>query len=104
MLRKAALQALRRAAATDAPSTAKVSLCRCFTLLSNRSTTIYLCCDVIIVRQTDGVRGLMTYVPSPGDARKQTVTLIPGDGIGPEVCNAVVKVVDAMQAPIQWER
>ena len=54
--------------------------------------------------QTSGVRGLMTYVPSPGDARKQTVTLIPGDGIGPEVCNAVVKVVDAMQAPIQWER
>ena len=46
----------------------------------------------------------MTYVPSPGDARKQTVTLIPGDGIGPEVCDAVVKVVDAMQAPIQWER
>lgn len=46
----------------------------------------------------------MTYVPSPGDARKQTVTLIPGDGIGPEVCDAVVKVVDAMQAPLQWER
>ena len=49
-------------------------------------------------------RGLMTYVPSPGDARKQTVTLIPGDGIGPEVCNAVVKVVAAMNAPVQWER
>lgn len=46
----------------------------------------------------------MTYVPSPGDARKQTVTLIPGDGIGPEVCNAVVKVVAAMDAPVQWER
>lgn len=49
-------------------------------------------------------RGLMTYVPSPGDARRQTVTLIPGDGIGPEVCGAVVKVVEAMGAPIQWER
>ena len=46
----------------------------------------------------------MTYVPSPGDARRQTVTLIPGDGIGPEVCGAVVKVVEAMGAPIQWER
>ncbi len=49
-------------------------------------------------------RGLMTYVPSPGDARRQTVTLIPGDGIGPEVCGAVTKVVEAMGAPIQWER
>ena len=46
----------------------------------------------------------MTYVPSPGDARRQTVTLIPGDGIGPEVCGAVTKVVEAMGAPIQWER
>ncbi len=46
----------------------------------------------------------MTYVPSPGDARRQTVTLIPGDGIGPEVCGAVTKVVETMGAPIQWER
>lgn len=76
MLRHAALSALRRASANDVSSAAKAN----------------------------GVRGLMTYVPSPGDARKQTVTLIPGDGIGPEVCDAVVKVVDAMQAPVQWER
>ncbi len=53
---------------------------------------------------TAQARGLMTYVPSPGDARRQTVTLIPGDGIGPEVCGAVTKVVEAMGAPIQWER
>ena len=49
-------------------------------------------------------RGLITYVPSPGDARVQTVTLIPGDGIGPEISNAVVKVMDALKAPIAWER
>ncbi|KAL3153460.1 hypothetical protein ABBQ38_011793 [Trebouxia sp. C0009 RCD-2024] len=49
-------------------------------------------------------RGLMTYVPSPGDARRQTVTLIPGDGIGPEVTGAVTRIVEALGAPIQWER
>ena len=48
-------------------------------------------------------RGLI-YVPSPGDAKVQTVTLIPGDGIGPEISNAVEKVVDAIKAPIEWER
>lgn len=46
----------------------------------------------------------MTYVPSPGDARRQTVTLIPGDGIGPEVTGAVTRIVEALGAPIQWER
>ena len=33
-----------------------------------------------------------------------TVTLIPGDGIGPEVTNAMVKVVEASGAKIIWER
>lgn len=33
-----------------------------------------------------------------------TVTLIPGDGIGPEVTNAMVKVVEASGAKISWER
>ncbi|CAN0319709.1 unnamed protein product [Lampetra fluviatilis] len=32
-----------------------------------------------------------------------TVTLIPGDGIGPEISAAVVKIFDAARAPIQWE-
>jgi isocitrate dehydrogenase (NAD+) len=32
------------------------------------------------------------------------VTLIPGDGIGPEITKAVVDVVEALQAPIEWER
>ena len=34
----------------------------------------------------------------------RTVTLIPGDGIGPEVTEAAVKVVAAVGAPIKWER
>ncbi|EFJ41545.1 isocitrate dehydrogenase, NAD-dependent, mitochondrial, partial [Volvox carteri f. nagariensis] len=50
-------------------------------------------------------RGLITsYLPSPGDAAPQVVTLIPGDGIGPEVTKSVVDVVAAMGAPITWER
>lgn len=32
------------------------------------------------------------------------VTLIPGDGIGPEVADAVVRVLDATAVPIDWER
>ncbi|PYQ63575.1 MAG: hypothetical protein DMF53_09800 [Acidobacteria bacterium] len=47
---------------------------------------------------------------SPGLRRKSqpmsktTVTLIPGDGIGPEVSNATVRVLDAAGADIEWER
>ncbi len=39
----------------------------------------------------------MFLVPHP-------VTLIPGDGIGPEVADAAVEVLDATGARIQWER
>lgn len=46
----------------------------------------------------------MTYVPLPGDGRPHVVTLIPGDGIGPEVTDVVTKVVDVLGAPIIWER
>eukprot|EP00063_Salmo_salar_P057288 XP_014032123.1 PREDICTED: isocitrate dehydrogenase [NAD] subunit alpha, mitochondrial-like isoform X2 [Salmo salar] len=33
----------------------------------------------------------------------QTVTLIPGDGIGPEISVAVMKIFEAAKVPIQWE-
>jgi isocitrate dehydrogenase (NAD+) len=33
---------------------------------------------------------------------KHTAVLIEGDGIGPEVSDAVVRVLDAAQAPIEW--
>jgi isocitrate dehydrogenase (NAD+) len=32
------------------------------------------------------------------------VTLVPGDGIGPEITAAVVQILRAAEAPIQWER
>jgi isocitrate dehydrogenase (NAD+) len=35
---------------------------------------------------------------------RQQVTLIPGDGIGPEVTEAAVRVVEALRVPIEWER
>jgi isocitrate dehydrogenase (NAD+) len=33
-----------------------------------------------------------------------TLTLIPGDGIGPEVCDAVVRIIDAAGVKIAWDR
>ena len=35
---------------------------------------------------------------------KHTITLLPGDGIGPEVSDAVVRVVEATGGEIEWER
>ncbi|HYD57847.1 MAG TPA: isocitrate/isopropylmalate family dehydrogenase [Burkholderiales bacterium] len=37
-------------------------------------------------------------------AKKIPATLIPGDGIGPEIVAAVVKILDAAGAPFAWER
>jgi isocitrate dehydrogenase (NAD+) len=36
--------------------------------------------------------------------RIHTITLIPGDGIGPEVTDAVVSIIDAAGVQVQWER
>ena len=44
------------------------------------------------------------FMPSPGDGQPRRVTLIPGDGIGPEVTGAVEHVVSRMGIPIVWER
>jgi isocitrate dehydrogenase (NAD+) len=37
------------------------------------------------------------------NASSYTATLIPGDGIGPEISDAVKKIFAAAKAPIQWE-
>jgi len=34
---------------------------------------------------------------------KHTITLIPGDGIGPEVSGAVVRIVEAAGVQVEWE-
>jgi isocitrate dehydrogenase (NAD+) len=38
------------------------------------------------------------------EAKKHKVTLIPGDGIGPEVTQAVVRILEATGAKFEWER
>ena len=43
-------------------------------------------------------------MPRPGDGTPRAVTLIPGDGIGPLVTGAVEQVMDAMHAPVYFER
>lgn len=48
-------------------------------------------------------RRSVTYMPRPGDGCHRTVTLIPGDGIGPLVTDAVRQVFEAMHAPIEFE-
>ncbi|MBT9331425.1 isocitrate dehydrogenase (NAD(+)) [Paracidobacterium acidisoli] len=37
-------------------------------------------------------------------SKTHTVTLIPGDGIGPEVTDAVIRILDATGVKFQWER
>lgn len=33
----------------------------------------------------------------------KTVTLIPGDGIGPEISDAVVKIIEKAGVQIEWD-
>lgn len=43
-------------------------------------------------------------MPRPGDGTPRNVTLIPGDGIGPLVTGAVEQVMEAMHAPVYFEK
>jgi len=43
------------------------------------------------------------YAQSPGNGAIRKVALIPGDGIGPEICGSVVSVFNQIHAPIEWE-
>jgi len=52
------------------------------------------------------VMGAMkTQTPQPRTFSRglQTVTMIPGDGIGPEISTSVMQIFEAAKAPIQWE-
>ncbi|XP_073029786.1 isocitrate dehydrogenase [NAD] regulatory subunit 1, mitochondrial-like isoform X3 [Primulina eburnea] len=46
----------------------------------------------------------VTYMPRPGDGSPRGVTLIPGDGVGPLVTGAVEQVMEAMHAPVYFEK
>ena len=41
---------------------------------------------------------------STGGSGAIPATLIPGDGIGPEITAAVVDILDALGAPFDWDR
>ncbi|PWN18506.1 putative IDH2-isocitrate dehydrogenase subunit 2, mitochondrial [Microstroma glucosiphilum] len=43
------------------------------------------------------------YSKKPGNDGKYLVTLVPGDGIGPEVSDAVKSIYKAADVPIKWE-
>ena len=43
-------------------------------------------------------------MPRPGNEAPRAVTLIPLDGIGPLVTNTVEQVMEAMHAPVYFER
>src|ERR687888_783241 len=45
----------------------------------------------------------MSAADSPHHPTPRTITVIPGDGIGPEVLNAALKVLEAMSLPFQYE-
>uniref|UniRef100_A0A4W6DE07 Isocitrate dehydrogenase [NAD] subunit, mitochondrial n=1 Tax=Lates calcarifer TaxID=8187 RepID=A0A4W6DE07_LATCA len=62
--------------------------------------------DKIKAQEVSRVVGaLVKETPQPRTfiRRMQTVTLIPGDGIGPEISSAVMQIFEAAKAPIQWE-
>ena len=40
---------------------------------------------------------------TPNKNGKYAVTLMPGDGIGPEISDAVVNIFKAADVPIEWE-
>ncbi|XP_069758964.1 isocitrate dehydrogenase [NAD] subunit alpha, mitochondrial isoform X1 [Narcine bancroftii] len=54
-----------------------------------------------ISRVMGAVKGHNPVTRTLSDVR--TVTLIPGDGIGPEISEAVVKIFEAAEVPIRWE-
>lgn len=60
-------------------------------------------------RSTFAARGYASAAPTAafqgkkGSNGKYTVTLIPGDGIGPEISQSIKDIYTAAQVPIQWE-
>lgn len=46
---------------------------------------------------------LAQFVRHNSSTNTRTVTLIPGDGIGPEISAAVQKIFSTAQVPIEWD-
>jgi len=43
------------------------------------------------------------YPPRPGDSYTRQVPMIPGEGIGHEICSALIDVMDHIQAPVEFQ-
>ncbi|CAG9329309.1 unnamed protein product [Blepharisma stoltei] len=43
------------------------------------------------------------FPQKPGESSVRKLALIPGDGIGPEICSAATEVLSAIHAPIEFE-
>ncbi|KAM4678595.1 isocitrate dehydrogenase [NAD] subunit alpha, mitochondrial [Discoglossus pictus] len=56
-----------------------------------------------LIRSLTGALAPSKHASRAFSNQVQTVTLIPGDGIGPEISSAVMKIFEAAKAPIQWE-
>ncbi|VDB85401.1 unnamed protein product [Peniophora sp. CBMAI 1063] len=55
------------------------------------------------VRRYASAAPTAAFAGQKGSNGKYTVTLIPGDGIGPEISESVKNIYDAAKVPIQWE-
>src|SRR5947208_150042 len=44
------------------------------------------------------------HQPTPARRSMHRISLIPGDGIGPEVTDATVRVIEAAGVQIEWDR
>src|ERR1051325_1522908 len=61
-------------------------------------------CVSTILQRAVGQSGIKTTPVFIIAMMAHQITLIPGDGIGPEVADATVRAVDATGANIEWER
>ncbi|KAK1440530.1 hypothetical protein QVD17_06358 [Tagetes erecta] len=73
-------------------------------LISTNPQHLRSCFRSITYMPRPGYSGAKPVNPITGAGIRTPVTLIPGDGIGPLVTNAVEQVMEAMQAPVSFEK
>src|SRR5690349_17311130 len=57
-----------------------------------------------IAARSEGQSGIIKYPAAIIAGMAHQITLIPGDGIGPEVAEATVRAVESTGVAIEWER
>ncbi|CAD8092539.1 unnamed protein product [Paramecium sonneborni] len=58
-----------------------------------------------VFRSKQQLRGAWSqnYLQRPGEGQLKNVTMLPGDGIGPEITKSVMQVFDALHVPIKFD-